>query len=137
MHIYGRQPSPPPGRRLAFPVIIAPMAMQRLCHPDGELATARAAAAAGITMCVSTMATASVAEVAEAAGAGHLWFQIYVLTRRDITEKMIREAEAKGYTALVITVDAPRLGEFRSSGDRARVQTARSRPGFIYFSPAG
>ncbi|GAB4813332.1 hypothetical protein N2152v2_000378 [Parachlorella kessleri] len=103
----------PDGQRLSMPVIVAPMAMQRLCHPDGELAMARAAAACGISMCVSTMATSSLAEVAAAssAGARHLWFQMYVLTRRDVSEMMVREAEALGYTALVVTVDAPRLGK--------------------------
>ena len=87
------------------------MAMQRLCHPEGELAMSRAAAAAGASMVVSTMATCSVEEVAAAAGAAHLWFQVYVLTRRDVTAAMIRAAEAAGYRAIVVTVDAPRLGK--------------------------
>ena len=98
------------GRKLAMPILVAPMAMQRLCDPDGELAMARAATAAGSAMILSTMATASVEEVA-ATGCSPLWFQIYVLTRRDVTAAMVKEAEALGYEALVVTVDAPRLGK--------------------------
>jgi isopentenyl diphosphate isomerase/L-lactate dehydrogenase-like FMN-dependent dehydrogenase len=98
-----------------MPVLVAPMAMQRLCHPEGELAMARAAADAGVPMVVSTMATASLAEVA-ATGAPLLWFQVYVLTRRDLTRRMIERAVAAGYKAIVVTVDAPRLG--RREGDQ-------------------
>ena len=100
------------------------MAQQRLCHPDGELAMARAAAACGLPYILSTMATSSIQEVAEAVqvrgggggggGAGadpNLWFQIYVMKRRDVTEWMVREVTALGYRALMVTVDAPRLGE--------------------------
>lgn len=107
------------GSRLSFPVMIAPMAMQRLCCPDGELAVARAAGEVGTTMVVSTMATASLEEVARArdergtppAGGGDLWFQMYVLTRRDVSAAMAQRAEQLGYKALVVTVDAPRLGK--------------------------
>lgn len=112
------------GQRLASPILFAPMASQRLCHPDGELAMARAAAAAGMPYVLSTMATSSIQEVAEAVatpppsaaaaassfGDPNLWFQIYVLKRRDVTEMMVDEAARLGYKALVVTVDAPRLG---------------------------
>lgn len=104
----------PAGQRLALPVLMAPMAMQRLCHPDGELAAARAAAAAGVPYVLSTMATASIEEVA-ATGLPGLWFQIYVLTRRDVTAALVKDAEALGYKALVVTVDAPRLGPCTAS----------------------
>lgn len=101
-------------RTLSFPVLIAPMAMMKLCHEDGELAVARAVSTCGNTMIVSTMATSSVEEVASAMEEKEskpLWLQIYVLKRRDITESMIREAEVLGYEAIVVTVDAPRLGK--------------------------
>ena len=98
------------GQRLSMPVLIAPMAMQRLCDNEGELAMARAARSVGIPMVLSTMATSSIAEVATCAPSPCLWFQLYVLTRRDVTARMIAEAEAQGYKALVVTVDAPRLG---------------------------
>lgn len=77
-------PCTPAGQRLASPILFAPMAQQRLCHPDGELAMARAAAASGLPYILSTMATSSIQEVAEAVAAAPeggwpcdptLWFQ--------------------------------------------------------------
>jgi (S)-2-hydroxy-acid oxidase len=104
------------GTKLSMPIIIAPMAMQRLCHPDGELAMAAGASATGTAMALSTMATTSLEEVA-ATGSNPLWFQLYVLTRRDVTAAIVRDAEKSGYQALIITVDAPRLGK-REEDDR-------------------
>ncbi|GBF99384.1 aldolase-type TIM barrel family [Raphidocelis subcapitata] len=87
------------GRRISMPVLVAPMAMHGLAHPDKELATARGAAAQGVPMCVSTMATSSIAEVASA---GHPFalFQLYVIKDRAIVEGWVREAERLGYKAL-------------------------------------
>lgn len=104
------------GIDLPMPVAIAPMAYQRLAHPDGELATARAAGAVGIPMTLSTMATASVEEVAAVATAP-LWFQLYVWRDRGATKALVERAEAAGARALVITVDAPRLGTRRRDVD--------------------
>lgn len=104
------------GMKLGMPVIVAPMAMQRMCDPAGELAMASGANSAGAGMALSTMATSTLEEVAST-GCENLWFQLYVLTRRDVTEAMVRDAEAAGYKALVITVDAPRLGK-READDR-------------------
>jgi isopentenyl diphosphate isomerase/L-lactate dehydrogenase-like FMN-dependent dehydrogenase len=98
------------GTEIAMPVLIAPLALQRMAHPDGELATARAAAAAGTIMCLSTAATARPAEVAAAAPGAPKWFQVYVFEDRAITEDLVAEAVGAGYTALVLTVDAPFLG---------------------------
>lgn len=102
------------------------MAMQKLCHPLGEEAAAAATAAAGVPYILSTMSTSSIQEVAVAAAAGvagaagtaagtagaaaDLWFQIYVMKERSVTEAMVRQAEELGYSAFVVTVDAPRLG---------------------------
>jgi 4-hydroxymandelate oxidase len=97
------------GERLTTPILIAPTALQRLAHPEGERATARAAAAAGTIMCVSTVASVSIEDVAAAAG-GSLWFQLYVYRDPGITRAMVARAEAAGYRALVVTVDVPRLG---------------------------
>ncbi len=99
------------GRRVAFPVLVAPTAFQRIAHPDGELATARAAAALGTVMTVSTWATATLEEVRDAAGAGAgLWSQLYVYRDRGITRALVERAEEAGYEALVLTVDTPLLG---------------------------
>jgi isopentenyl diphosphate isomerase/L-lactate dehydrogenase-like FMN-dependent dehydrogenase len=98
------------GTAVSMPVLVAPLALQRMAHPDGELATARAAASAGTIMCLSTAATARPAEVAAAAPAGHRWFQVYVFDDRAITKDLVAEAVDTGYEALVLTVDAPFLG---------------------------
>ena len=97
------------GTDVSMPVLLAPLAFQRLAHPDGELATARAAAAAGTVICLSTAATCSPREVA-AVGSGARWFQVYVFTDRGITTGLIDEAVAGGFSALVLTVDVPYLG---------------------------
>jgi isopentenyl diphosphate isomerase/L-lactate dehydrogenase-like FMN-dependent dehydrogenase len=94
------------GTEIALPVLIAPLAMQRMAHPDGEVATARAAAAAGTIMCLSSAATCAPAELGE----GHRWFQVYVWRPRSKTEAAIEEAVESGYSALVLTVDVPYIG---------------------------
>ena len=81
-----------------------------MAHPDGELATARAAGAAGTILCLSTAATVRPAEIAAAAPDGRRWFQVYVFADRGITRDLVDEACASGYSALVLTVDTPFLG---------------------------
>jgi len=98
------------GNEISLPVLIAPLAMQRMAHPDGELATARAAAAAGTILCVSSAATARPVEIAEAAPGCVRWFQVYVFADRALTLGLVEEACAHGYSALVLTVDTPFLG---------------------------
>jgi 4-hydroxymandelate oxidase len=95
------------GRPVAMPVLIAPTAFHRLAHPDGELATARAARAAGTTMILSTLSNTRLEEVAPLAD---VWFQLYVYKDRQATEALIARAEAAGCAALVLTVDAPLIG---------------------------
>ena len=93
------------GTRMALPVALAPTARQRLAHPDGETAVGRAAAAADVLQCVSTMSSCSLEAIA-AAGAPR-WFQLYVHKRRDTTAALVARAVAAGYTAIVLTVDFP------------------------------
>jgi 4-hydroxymandelate oxidase len=93
------------GHDVSMPLLVAPVAFQRLAHPDGEVATARAARAAGTIMCLSTIATAAPAEVAET-GAPR-WFQLYAMRDEGITHELIAKARDCGYTALLLTVDAP------------------------------
>ena len=98
------------GTEVSMPVLVAPTAIQRLCHPDGEPATARAAAAAGTVMTVSTIATATPSEVAAAAPGAPRWFQLYCFEDEGVTRALVDEAVDQGYEALVLTVDAPRAG---------------------------
>jgi 4-hydroxymandelate oxidase len=98
------------GTRVAAPVLVAPVALQKLAHPEGEAATARAAASAGTIMILSTSATLRPGPVAEAAPGAPRWFQIYVFRDRAVTQALIDEACEHGYSALVLTVDAPILG---------------------------
>jgi 4-hydroxymandelate oxidase len=97
------------GQPLSFPVMLAPTALNRLGHPDGEVAAARAAGAAGTVMVLSTTASSTIEEVA-AAATGALWFQLYVYRDRAVTRDLVRRAEAMNYRALVLTVDMPRMG---------------------------
>lgn len=97
------------GHELDFPVIFAPSAFQRLAHPDGELATARAAGRLGTLMTLSTLSTVAVEEVVTETRAP-VWFQLYVYKDRGLTRALVERAEAAGCQALVFTVDAPPLG---------------------------
>jgi 4-hydroxymandelate oxidase len=98
------------GVRRPHPVIVAPTAFQRLAHPEGEVATAQAAAATGTVMCVSTFASSGAASVAESVPEVARWFQLYALTDRGATRELIADAARLGYEALVVTVDRPVLG---------------------------
>ena len=98
------------GTPVSMPLLVAPTAIQRMAHADGEPGMARAAAAAGTVMCLSTIATSTPAEVAAAAPESRLWFQLYVFRDRDVTRSLIEQAVEHGYGAIVLTVDAPRLG---------------------------
>ena len=96
------------GTATPSPILVAPTAFQKLAHPDGELAMARGCIAADTTLVVSTIATTSLEDVA-ATGVSR-WFQLYVQKDRPLTEEVVQRAEGAGYTALVVTVDAPFLG---------------------------
>jgi len=101
------------GARASMPVIVAPTAFHRLAHPEGERASARAAARAGTIMIASMASTVAIEEVAAAARtatadkAPALWFQLYVQPDLGFTEALVRRAEAAGCKALVVTVDSP------------------------------
>jgi 4-hydroxymandelate oxidase len=98
------------GAPLAFPVLLAPTALHRLAHPEGEAATARAAAAEAVLMTLSTVSSVPLEEVASAAPSGARWFQLYCFEDRSETEALVVRAERAGYRAIVLTVDAPILG---------------------------
>lgn len=95
------------GRELPHPVLLAPVAHQRLFHPMGEIATAQAASALGTPMIVSTLANTRLEDVAPVLRGAPGWFQLYVQHDRGFTRDLLGRAEAAGYQALVVTVDAP------------------------------
>ncbi|CAN7360960.1 alpha-hydroxy-acid oxidizing protein [Acidovorax delafieldii] len=125
------------GRTLAHPILLAPVAFQRLAHPDGELAMAYAAAALGAGVVLSTQASVSLESVAQAVlpdpGRGPLWFQLYLQPDRGFTQALVQRAEAAGYEALVLTVDAPTSGV----RDRERRAGFRLPPGVGPVNLAG
>ncbi|MCW3840476.1 alpha-hydroxy-acid oxidizing protein [Micromonospora yasonensis] len=97
-----------PGGTCALPAAVAPMAYQKLLHPDGEVALAAAARTAGVPYVASTVASAPLEEVAAAGGA--VWFQLYWLRDRVMVADLVDRARAAGCTALMVTVDVPVLG---------------------------
>lgn len=98
------------GQNFPTPVFLAPVGMQAISHPEGELATARAAAAAGVPLVVSTVSSYSLEQIAEVMGDAPRWFQLYWSTDREVSASMVRRAEAAGYSAIVLTVDTIMLG---------------------------
>jgi 4-hydroxymandelate oxidase len=97
------------GQSVSMPILIAPCGLSGMAHPDGECAVTRAAAAADVIHVVSTAATRSLEEVAESCD-GARWFQLYCYRDREITRALIQRAEAAGYQALCVTLDAPLTG---------------------------
>lgn len=91
------------------PIIVAPMALHCLAHPEGECATAQGAGMAKTLMVAGTTSTRSLEEIAQAAS-GPLWFQLYVYPSFEVAEKLVHRAETAGYSAIVLTVDLPVLG---------------------------
>ncbi|MBY0453586.1 MAG: alpha-hydroxy-acid oxidizing protein [Burkholderiaceae bacterium] len=125
------------GRTLAHPILLAPVAFQCMAHPDGERASAYAAAALGAGLVLSTQASTALETVAEAflgdAGRGPLWFQLYLQHDRGFTRTLVQRAEAAGYEALVLTVDAPTSG----ARDRERRADFRVPAGISAVNLAG
>jgi 4-hydroxymandelate oxidase len=97
------------GTSLAYPILLAPAAYHRLAHPDGELATACGAGAAGAAMVISSVSTTTVEDIA-AVATGPLWFQLYVQQDRTFTRDLVQRVEAAGCGAICVTVDTPVLG---------------------------
>jgi 4-hydroxymandelate oxidase len=105
------------GQSVALPVLLAPTGFHRQAHSEGELATARAAKAAGTIFALSTLSTCSIEEVGSQAGAW--WFQLYIYRDRTLTRDLVQRAEAAGASALMVTVDVPQLGR-READERNR-----------------
>lgn len=105
------------GREYSHPIFLAPVAYQKLAHPQGELETARAADATDTCMVCSTLSTCRLEDIAKT-GSAEKWFQLYFQSSREATLDLLRRAEAAGYRVIVVTVDAsirsPSLGALRA-----------------------
>ena len=98
------------GRELSAPVLLAPIGVQSIVHPDGELASARAAASVGLPYVASTASSYTMEEIAEANGDGERWYQLYWPRGEELAASFVHRAEAAGYSALVVTLDTWLLG---------------------------
>ncbi|XP_023229828.1 hydroxyacid oxidase 1-like [Centruroides sculpturatus] len=97
------------GEKISFPVGISPTAMQKMAHPNGETATAKAAASMGTVAIFSTIATTCIEDIGKSSD-GLKWFQLYIYKDRKITEDLVKRAEQSGFKAIVLTVDTPVFG---------------------------
>ncbi|CAM5211649.1 Lactate 2-monooxygenase [Ureibacillus acetophenoni] len=93
------------GKEYPFPIFFAPVGNQKVVHPEGELASARAAKRLNVPYIASTVSSHTIEEIAEASGNGDRWFQLYATKDQDVTNSLISRAEKNGYTAIVLTVD--------------------------------
>jgi lactate 2-monooxygenase len=98
------------GKKLPFPLLLAPIGVQSIVHPEGELASARAAAAMGIPFIASTASTYSLEKTAVVMGESERWYQLYWSRDPEIAASMVKRAEKAGYSAIVITLDTPMMG---------------------------
>lgn len=130
------------GEHFAHPALLAPVSFQRLAHPDGELATAQAASALETGMVLSTLSSVSLEAVARELSTNR-WFQLYFQSDRARTLELVRRAERAGYSALVVTVDAPVTGMqyraqragFRLPADVTAVNLKHSEPATVSLEP--
>ncbi len=97
------------GEPVSMPILIAPTALQGLAHPEGEIATTRAAGAAKTLTTLATLSTTSIEEAMQVAS-GPVWFQLYVFRDRAVSASLVQRAEAAGCKAVVLTVDVPMPG---------------------------
>lgn len=98
------------GRKLPYPVLCAPIGVQTIVHPEGELASARAAASLSVPFVSSTASTFSLEKISKEMGQSEKWYQLYWSRDREIAASMVKRAEAAGYSAIVITLDTPMMG---------------------------
>lgn len=122
------------GTAMPSPVLLGPIGVLSILHPDGELAVARAAAAEGVPMVLSTAASHSIEEVAEAGGEGPRWYQLYWPKDRDLAVSFLERAKAAGYTALVVTLDTFTMAWRPRDLDRAYLPFLRGIGVANYFS---
>jgi lactate 2-monooxygenase len=98
------------GQKLPTPVLLGPVGVQGIIHPESDLASGQAAASLGIPFVLSTLSSRSMEDVAQAMGSGPRWFQLYWGKDHELTSSLLRRAEQSGYSALVVTLDTAMLG---------------------------
>ncbi|UIJ35930.1 alpha-hydroxy-acid oxidizing protein [Allobranchiibius sp. GilTou73] len=115
------------GRRHPSPFLTAPVGVLEMCHPDGDLAVARAARASGVPMIISSQASYPMEAIADELGDHERWFQLYWSADDDLARSFVRRAEAIGASAIVVTLDTMLLGWRTLDLDRAYSPFARAR----------
>ncbi|MGN6372278.1 MAG: lactate 2-monooxygenase [Solirubrobacteraceae bacterium] len=98
------------GTKLQAPVLLAPIGVQTVAHPEGELASAKGAAQVGVPLIASTAAAHTIEDIAQAAGDLDCWYQLYWPRDRELARSFIDRAERAGYKAIVVTLDTWLLG---------------------------
>lgn len=98
------------GQTLSVPILLAPIGVNTILHPEGELAAARAAAKEGVTYTLSNVSSYSLEEVAEEMGDAPRWFQLYPPMDEQLSQSFLKRAEEAGYSAIVVTLDSTLLG---------------------------
>jgi len=124
------------GHRLTAPLVVAPVAYQRIAHLDGEEGMARAAAASGTGLCLSTFASASPADIAAAAPDAVRFLQVYVFRDHGVTDELIAQALDAGFTAIFLTVDLAALG-MRDRERRVHWTLPEELPSVVYAKGRG
>jgi lactate 2-monooxygenase len=122
------------GTSMPAPVLLGPVGVQSIIHPDGELATARAAAEVGLPMVMSTASSYSIEDVAEASGDGARWFQLYWPNDPDVCASVLDRAAASGFSTLVVTLDTWLLGWRPHDLDQSYLPFIRGTGLAVYFS---
>lgn len=122
------------GTEMAAPIMAGPVGAQSILHPDGELATARAAGELAVPMVMSSMASHSIEQVAEANGDGPRWFQLYWPNEHEVTVSILDRARKAGFTVLVVTLDTPSLAWRPHDIDQAYLPMMRGIGTAIPFS---
>ncbi len=122
------------GTSMPAPVLLGPVGVQSIIHPDGELATARAAAGVGLPMVMSTASSYSIEDVAEASGDGARWFQLYWPNDPDVCASFLDRATAAGFSTLVVTLDTWLLGWRPRDLDQSYLPFIRGTGLGVYFS---
>ncbi|XP_071508798.1 2-Hydroxyacid oxidase 1-like [Diadema antillarum] len=121
------------GHRIAFPCCISPTAFHKGAHPDGELATAKAAASHDVLMAVSSSSTCSVADITKVAPTGLRMMQLYPFKNRKITELLVKQAEKANFQAILVTVDVSVYGKRRQDLRNDTFKVVITNPAYAFL----